>query len=220
MRKRPGALQIGIAAASGISVLWSILSAALMISYRERGDFGYTGATDYTVRMIALLACTLCLSLAMLRLAVSCLRGGAPGPAAHKAYFLLNLGLLCAIVVEGISLYREFQNSARLLEDAMYLLLTLGAGIAMLIGLSMTGNEKGVFLSGLLAALLLTACTALGLIFFRENTHRAVNVMYYLHRLAYPFPFFVAAAAAKLLAPREEIRVVPAQEAEGGSDCG
>ena len=180
------------------SGLWSILSVILMLSYRERGDYGYTGAVDFTIRLVLILICAVLFLWALLRIARCCLKGGDAFPAVASAYKKLDLGLLCAIVVEIISLYREFQNSARLLEDAIFLFMTIAAAVALLIGVA-GATRKRMLISGILASVFLAFAVLLSVTVFRENTYRTLNFMYFAHRIGYLLPFVTAAAAAGVL---------------------
>ena len=194
------------------SGLWSVLSVVLMLSYRERGDYGYTGAADYTVRMILILLCAVLFLWALLCIMRCCLKGGDGFRAVAAAYKRLGFGLLCAIVVEGISLYREFQNSAKLLEDAVFLFMTIAAAIALLIGIAGADSRKRLLVSGILASAFLAFAVLLGFTVFRENTNRTLNFMYFAHRIGYLFPFVTAAAAAGVL-PRAETAGALSEEA-------
>ena len=178
--------------------LWSILSVILMLSYRERGDYGYTGAADYTVRMVLILICAVLFLWALILIARNCLKGGDALQAVASAYKKLDLGLLCAIIVEGISLYREFQNSARLLEDAIFLFMTIAAAVALLIGIA-GATRKRMLISGILACVFLAFAVLLSVTVFRENTYRTLNFMYFAHRFGYLLPFVTAAVAAGVL---------------------
>ncbi len=190
--------------------VWSVLSVILMLSYRERGDYGYTGAVDYTIRMILILICAVLFLWALYLVVRACLKTGGAVRSITGAFKLLGFGLLCAIFVEGISLYREFQNSARLLEDACFLFMTIAAAVAMLIGIAGVGSRKRMVVSGVLACVFLAIAVLLSFTVFRENTYRTLNFMYFAHRIGYLLPFVTAAAAAGLLpaggedAPSEE----------------
>lgn len=201
----------GVLALTVFTGLWSILSVILMLSYRERGDYGYTGAADYTVRMVLILLCAVLFLWALLCIARQCLKGGDAFRAVASAYKKLDLGLLCAIVVEGISLYREFQNSARLLEDAVFLFMTIAAAVALLIGIA-GATRKRVLISGVLATVFLAFAVLLSVTVFRENTYRTLNFMYFAHRIGYLLPFVTAAAAAGALLRGED--AAPASEKE------
>ena len=202
---------MGVAVLAIFTAVWSILSLVLMLSYRERGDYGYTGAADYTVRMVLILICAVLFLWALILLVRCCWKGGDPFRAVAAAYKKLDLGLLCAMVVEGISLYREFQNSARLLEDAIFLFMTIAAAVALLIGIA-GATRKRMLISGILACVFLAFAVLLSVTVFRENTNRALNFMYFAHRFGYLLPFVTAAAAAGAL-PRGE-DAAPASEKE------
>ena len=195
------------------TAVWSVLSLVLMLSYRERGDYGYTGAADYTARMVLLLVCAALFLWALWCLARYCLRGGDPFFAVAAAYKRLDFALLCALFVEGISLYREFQNSARLLEDVTFLFMTIAAALALLIGIAGAHSRRRLLVSGILASAFLALAVLLSVTVFRENTYRSLNFMYYAHRLGCLFPFATGSAAAGLLLRGEG----PGAAAEGDS---
>ena len=183
------------------TALWSILSVILMLSRRERGDYGYTGAVDYTIRMILVILCAVLFLAALVRIARFCLKGGSAADAAAAAFRRLDLGLLCAIFIEGISLYREFQNSARLLEDAIFLFMTIAAAVAMLIGIAGAGSRKRMLGACITACVFLAFAVVLSVTVFRTNTSRTLDLMYYAHRIGYLLPFVTAAAAAGAIEP-------------------
>ena len=202
----------GVLALTVFTAVWSVLSVILMLSYRERGDYGYTGAADYTVRMILILLCAVLFLWALFIIARQCLKGGDAFQAAAAAFKRLDLGLLCAVFVEGISLYREFQNSARLLEDAIFLFMTVAAAVALLIGIAGAGSRKRMLVSAVLASVFLAFAVLLSFTVFRENTYRTLNFMYFAHRIGYLLPFVTAAAAAGALPRGEEAASVPEEE--------
>lgn len=200
MKKKLGSSRLCVIALACFTIVWSVLSVWQMLSYRERGDFGYTGATDYTVRMCLIVACAILFILAMIRLILAGWKGTKEEKAVTGAYSLLSLAGLLAVVISGISLYREFQNSARLLEDTMFLLLTFAATVTVLIGSAAAGRAR--IISGAVATGFLFIAVALGFLLFRENTYRSLNFMYYAHRIGYLFPFATATFAAALLPRR------------------
>lgn len=208
MEQKRSSAQWAVLALTVFTALWSVMSVILMLSYRERGDYGYTGAADYTVRMILILLCAVCFLAALFRILRSCLKGGGAFRAIASAYKWLGFGLLCALLTEGISLYREFQNSARLLEDAIFLFMTIAAAIALLIGIA-GATRKRLLISGILASIFLAFAVLLSVTVFRENTSRALNFMYFAHRIGYLFPFVTAAAAAGALPRGEQADAAP-----------
>ena len=185
-----------MAALTTFTAVWSMLSLVLMLSYRERGDYGYTGAVDYTIRMILILLCAVCIFAALFSIVRFCRQGGDAFRSVAAAYKRLDLALLCAIFVEGISLYREFQNSARLLEDAVFLFMTIAAAVALLIGIAGADSRKRLLVSGILASVFLAFAVLLSITVFRENTYRTLNFMYFAHRFGFLLPFVTASVAA------------------------
>lgn len=194
--------KLGVFCGAAFTVVWAVVSVIFMLSARSHGEYGYTGAIDYIIRLILIVGCSVLFIGATVFAALPCFTDMKSVKCVRLSIILCEIALLCAVAVAVISLLREFQNSKRLLEDVMYVVFILAILMAFFISSTFKIRKK-MFIALLVAASLCALCIILDIIIFSGSTNRSIDFMYFAHRIAMLLPFVVVAIAAVTLLPEK-----------------